>query len=56
MNLCSEHQLPRLEFKHHTRSLQASLIDMSDATFLEIFASLGHFILWTANNIMEMSY
>jgi hypothetical protein len=31
MNLCSEHQLPKIDFKHHTRKLQDSLIDMSDA-------------------------
>jgi|GEM_PF-4698131 hypothetical protein len=37
MNLCPEHRLLRSKFKHHTRRLQASLIDMSDALFIEIF-------------------
>jgi hypothetical protein len=37
MNLCLEHRPPRSKFKHHTRRLQASLIDMSDALFIEIF-------------------
>ena len=39
MNLCSEHQLPKIDVKHHTRKLQDSLIDMSDALYLEIFGS-----------------
>ena len=39
MNLCPEHQLPKIDFKHHTRKLQDSLIDMSDALYLEIFGS-----------------
>ncbi len=47
MNLCSEHQLLRLEFKHHTKRPKASLIDMSDAVFLEILRSClpGHLIV-----------
>ena len=55
MNLCSEHQPPRLEFKHHTISLQASLIDMSDATFLEFLHFFGS-LYRDPYNILKMIY